>query len=203
MGGNLKISLADMKLNLDKVTTDNTATELAVKVARSQTKSNDVILKDVKKSNASLRKDVSATQLDTRSLNKMVNEGSQNYAGQIGRLGASIVALSNSSGMGKVASEVISNGNCTKVCAGTTPESSTIWRKAKYGFVTRVSMYGCAFTGNPVVTTSLGGRNNVGARGASSVYSASKSGFTINLFTKTKVAQVRAYKWHVEWIAVG
>jgi len=201
--GNLKISLADMKLNLDKVTTDNTATELAVKVARSQTKSNDVILKDVKKANALMRKEVNGTQKDELLMTKMLNDGLQGYDFQIGRLNASIVALKSSSGKAPVGSEIISNLKCAKVCAASQIPGRVRWQQLPNALRVRVPLIGCGFTGYPVITTALVGIYNVKVQGASAVYSVSKTGFTMNLMTKMKVAQAKKYKWSVDFIAVG
>ena len=73
-------------------------------------------------------------------------------------------------------------------------------------------MSGCGFVKIPTITTSLEGSvYHDRAVGGSSVYSATTSGFTVNIQhldssynTGTRLSDAaRNYKWNLEWVAVG
>jgi len=98
------------------------------------------------------------------------------------------------------------NGNCVKVCAGTTGRGKSNWNYyARNGIYMDVNIGSCGFVRTPTITTSIeGGSNHWTATGTSSIYSATNTKFRIYLgSSKLRVEEAKSWKWNVEWIAIG
>ncbi|XP_063682994.1 uncharacterized protein LOC134817663 [Bolinopsis microptera] len=101
--------------------------------------------------------------------------------------------------------ESAGNARCAKVCAGTTGRSST--SHSRYGsqdISIYVNISGCGFVKIPTITTSVEGRGGHDeATGTSSVYSATRTGFTMRFRRGHASHYATIYNWNVEWIAIG
>jgi len=98
------------------------------------------------------------------------------------------------------------NGNCVKVCAGTTGRNKSNWRYySASGIYMDVNIGYCGFVRTPTITTTIEGTSSHWvATGTSSIYSATQAKFRIYLSkSNLKVGHALSWKWNVEWIAVG
>jgi hypothetical protein len=97
-----------------------------------------------------------------------------------------------------------------KIASGRTQPGATNWQKSSDYVYVDVDTSAAGFAQTPVYVTSIGGdSNHFGTTGASSVYSATATGFRIFLrwdkdYKTTAITpeEANGYKWHINWIAI-
>jgi len=225
---NLKMSMAEMKVKVDRNTVENSELTTSSKIVHWQIKDNAERQNDLKNSLTSTRTELEDTKTvianleskiektSTRTelentktvitnLEKKVDKGIANVENSVVKTNSRIDMIHQEvtvvSGEEKVGYE-----KCVKVCAGTTTRSTSKWITNRVGWVyLDVDMKHCGFVRIPTITTSIeGSGNHWVARGTSSIYNAGTTTFRIHLnyggITKEKA---KVYNWNVEWIAVG
>jgi len=98
------------------------------------------------------------------------------------------------------------NGNCVKVCAGTTGRGKSGWRNySSNGVYMDVNIGRCGYVSTPTITTTIEGTSSHWVTtGTSSIYQATNTKFRIYLSkSNLRVGHAVGWKWNVEWIAVG
>ncbi len=97
-----------------------------------------------------------------------------------------------------------------KIASGRTQPGATNWQKSNDYVYVDVDTSAAGFAKTPVYVTSIGGDSqHYGTTGASSVYSATATGFRIFIrwdkgFKDTAITpeEANGYKWHINWIAI-
>jgi len=97
--------------------------------------------------------------------------------------------------------------DCIKVCAGSTGRTTTDWTDySSNGVYYDVDISDCGFKTIPTVTTAVeGAGNHWNTMGTSSIYNTSPSAFRMYIlgYSNPQGGKAEAWKWNVEWIAVG
>jgi hypothetical protein len=99
----------------------------------------------------------------------------------------------------------------TRIASGRTPPGATAWQQytGSPGIFVDVNTTAANLTGTPVYVTSIGGNSSHWAtNGASSVYSATATGFRVYVrffdgrpLSPSDANQV-GWQWHINWIAM-
>lgn len=95
-----------------------------------------------------------------------------------------------------------------RICTGATPAATTAWQVYAAGpnIFVDVDTTRCGFTKPPRYFTSLGGSTSHGTTmGATSIYSATNTGFRIHIDAVQDMTPdlARMQQWYIQWIAVG
>jgi len=224
---NLKMSMAEMKVKVDRITKENSDLTTSSKIVHWQIKDNAERQNDLKNSLTSTRTELEDTKTVLANLESKMENTTQT---ELENTKAVIANLEKKvdNGIANVENSVVKTNSridmipqevtvvsgeekdgyekCLKVCAGTTPRSMSKWITHNVGWVSlEVDMKHCGFVRIPTITTSIeGSGNHWVARGTSSIYNARTTAFKIHLnyggITKEKA---NSYKWNVDWIAVG
>ncbi len=99
----------------------------------------------------------------------------------------------------------------TKIASGKTTPGATNWHPIDGGIEVNIDTSAAGFTQTPIYVTSIAGdKYHWGTTGASSVYKATPTGFTIAIrwdkgfwdANPLDLQEANSYKWHINWIAM-
>lgn len=216
----LKISLADMKVEMDQLKKENSEMSASLKVAHWYIQDNAEIQKGLKSSFEVTKKEVEHTKTGIVNLNTSVakletqilktQKDVENSKKGISKVESSVVKTNSK--IDKIDKMVVIIGetgasSCQKVCAGSTARGKTNWAQhGSRGITSLVDISQCDFISAPTITTAIeGSGHHWTATGTSAVYNAGAKNFRIYLYHSSSIttATANARKWNVEWIAVG
>lgn len=98
------------------------------------------------------------------------------------------------------------SGEALRIAAGRTTPGSTNWvQYSTNGIYVDVDTSSAGFTSTPYYFTSIGGTSSHWtATGATSIYSATRTGFRIYICaTGITAAQANSWQWHINWCGIG
>jgi len=106
---------------------------------------------------------------------------------------------------------VTSGTDGTKIASGSTTPGATNWHPIDGGIEVDVDTSAAGFTQTPIYVTSIAGdKYHWGTTGASSVYKATPTGFSIQIKwdkgfwddNPLDIQEANSYKWHINWIGI-
>jgi len=217
---NLKMSMAEMKVKVDRITAENSELTTSSKIVHWQIKDNAERQNDLNNSltstrteleskieKSSTRTELENTKIVLANLEKKVDKGIANMENSVVKTNSRIDMINQKvtvvSGEEKDGYE-----KCIKVCAGTTSRGMSNWKSNSNGHVSiDVDIKHCGFIRIPTITTTIEGSSSHWlARGTSSIYNADKSSFWMHIKqTESGITpeKAKSYNWNVDWIAVG
>jgi len=224
---NLKMSMAEMKVKVDRITKENSDLTTSSKIVHWQIKDNAERQSDLKNTLTSTRTELEDTKtvianLESKmenttqtelentktviaNLEKKVDNGIANVENSVVKANSRIDMIPQEVTVVR-GEEKDGYEKCLKVCAGTSTRSMSKWITNSVGWIYMdVDIKHCGFTRIPIITTSIEGHTNHWiARGTSSIYYLKSTSFRLHLnYGGITAERAKSYQWNVEWIAVG
>jgi len=225
---NLKMSMAEMKVKVDRITEENSELTTSSKIVHWQIKDNAERQNDLKNSLNSTRTELEDTKTVIANLESKVEKTSTRTELENTKTVIANLQKKVDNGIANVENSVVKTNSridmipqevtvvsgeekdgyekCLKVCAGTSTRSMSKWITNRVGWIYMdVDIKHCGFTRIPIITTSIeGSTDHWTARGTSSIYGLKSTSFRLHLnYGGITAERAKSYKWNIEWIAVG